>query len=364
MDTLTRSRGAASTRSLHVAWLGADARVLGGGEAGEVHGLEVRYLGTDAELDLLGNPPDVIHVATGASLAHLRRRFPQTALVLDPGSVGSRLGFRARREARLADAIVVKSVHELRKLRSQHPELTDRTSLVRRPIDLEEHAPLTVLQQGRDAELKRFRRFYRLAEPTILFAGPYTDEGGLDRAIHVVQQLRERRPELRLAAIPEGKVDQRYRDRCERAALSLGHRAVVEWTCGASEAPLWYALATVVCLPCRTEVVSDAPALAGAAARPFVGSDVSTLADEVAEGQTGYLVAENDLETLEAAIEALVGDEDEARRIGEAGRARAEQERSPAAVLRQLGHVWRDALATRSAAAVGPLAMQVEPQTR
>ncbi len=85
----------------------------------------------------------------------------------------------------------------------------------------------------------------------VLFVGPYTEAGGLDLLLEVVFRLRERMPDLRLAAIPHGPTDPDYRDRCEMRALGLGHHGIVEWEPVDSEVPFWYAIAAVVCSPAR-----------------------------------------------------------------------------------------------------------------
>jgi glycosyltransferase involved in cell wall biosynthesis len=333
----------APTAACSVAWLGEAPDVVPAGA-----GFDVRVVPREASLGAAGTP-DAIHVAVPASLPSLHRRYPDASLVLDLRASGPRLGWRAGRDARAADAIVLGSLHELREFRRLQPELADRASVVRRPIDLEAHAPLALLKQSRDTELKRFRRFHRLAGPVVLFAGPYTEAGGLDRAVDLAHRLREERPDVSLAAIPDGPVDRRYLDRCERAVLDLGHHGIVEWTCPPSDAPLWYGLATVVILPCRDAVVSTAATLAAAAARPFVGSRVATLADEVVDGRTGRLVAVSTLDELQAAVDSLLDDAEEATRLGEAARARVEAECAPDAVARGLAQVWRQAVAPASA---------------
>lgn len=193
-------------------------------------------------------------------------------------------------------------------------------------VDLDRYAPAAVLQQTRDSELKRFRRLHRLAAPIVLYAGPYTEEGGLHTTLAAVEQLRETIEGLRIAAIPEGPTEQKYLDECEKRALALGHHAVIEWTATEDERTMWYALAAVVCLPCSADAhVSTRPAqLAAAAARPFVGSNVPALAALVGDRETGILIPPADAAALATEVAALLANEDAARQLGEQGRARAE----------------------------------------
>ncbi len=215
--------------------------------------------------------------------------------------------------------------------------------LVQPPLDLETHAPLETLQQRLDAQIKRFRRFHRISGPTLLFAGPYTKTGGLDIALETAYALRERIPELRFAAIPDGPIDRRHLDQGERKALAYGHRCVIEWETQPDEIPLWYAVATVVCLPATQPLQTRAPQHAAAAARPFIGSELEPLSDEILDGQTGFLTPPGDTNTFAAATEALLGDPDEATRLGTTARKHAEHHLNPTTTAQKLHHLWTNA---------------------
>lgn len=250
------------------------------------------------------------------------------------------------RQARAADILLAGSRWELGEICLRLPSPLPRTAVVPRPLDLDWYAPEQRLAEtkGRGRDLRRFRRFHRLAGPTILFAGPYTEAGGLDLLVEAVFRLRERTPDLRLAAIPHGSSDPRYRDRCEMRILGLGHRGIVEWSTVEPEVPFWYATATVVCSPSREPVRPEPARRAAAAARPFVGSDLEPHREHVDEGGTGRLVPLDDLDALETTLEALIVSEDEALRLGEAARRRAEKEYSAAAAARALRREWANVL--------------------
>ena len=181
----------------------------------------------------------------------------------------------------------------------------------------------------------------------VLFAGPYTEAGGLDLLLEAVFGLRERMPDLRLAAIPHGPTDPRYRDRCEMRALGLGHHGIVEWDPADSEIPFWYAIAAVVCSPAREAASAEPTKRAAAAARPFVGSDLEPFREHVDDGTTGYLVPVGDLESLQAALESVLGAEEEATRLGDAALRRAKADYSPAAAAQGLRREWESLVDTR-----------------
>lgn len=294
--------------------------------------------------DLKKDPPEVVHVgADGLSkLSWLRRAAPQARIVLDlSGASTTYLGRRGAAQAAFADLILAGTLFDLRELRRRYPRLAQRTALFRQPFDLSEWGPGADLFAEAGRGLRRFRKLHRLVSPTVLYAGPFTPEGGLDLAIAAIHIARQSLPEARLAAIPIGTVSQRYLDRCERAALSLGHHGVFQWqTPAADELPAWFAVADVVCLPCRDAVPPSPVWLAGAAAKPVVVGDAPQLLEHVVDDCTGYLVPTGNVPTLAAALVALLGDGSEATRLGAAGRQKVEQERSPETAARELREFW------------------------
>jgi glycosyltransferase involved in cell wall biosynthesis len=329
--------------ALTVAWVGPRPAWLGRDEAkAELEGIELFDAGT-------ATTPGIVHVAREAlgELGDLRKTMRGSLIALDlTAEDDAQLTPPELRQAHTADALLAGSRWELGKICRRLPSPLPRTAVVPRPLDLDWYAPEPMLAEakGRGRDLRRFRRFHRLAGPMILFAGPYTEAGGLDLLVEAVFRLRERMPDLRLAAIPHGSIDPRYRDRCEMRILGLGHHGIVEWTPAESEIPFWYATAAVVCAP-SWEAGSPEPAKrAAAAARPFVGSDLDPHREHVDEGGTGRLVPPGDLDTLEATLETLLSSDDEADGLGEAARRKAEAEYSAAAGARALRREWESLL--------------------
>jgi len=301
----------------------------------------------DIELSDAGTAtaPGIVHVAREAlgELGDLRKTMRGSVMTLDlTAEDDAHLTPPELRQANAADALLAGSNWELGEICRRLPSPLPRTAVVPRPLDLDWYAPEPVLAEtkGRGRDLRRFRRFHRLAGPTILFAGPYTEAGGLDLLVEAVFRLRERMPDLRLAAIPHGSTDPRYRDRCEMRILGLGHHGIVEWEPVESEIPFWYATAAVVCAPFREPATPEPAKRAAAAARPFVGSDLEPFREHVDEGGTGRLVPVGDLDRLETTLETLLVSEDEAARLGEAARRKAETEYSAAAAARALRREW------------------------
>jgi glycosyltransferase involved in cell wall biosynthesis len=348
----TRADGG-SRLSLRVGWVGPRPSWLELAEAqAELDGIDLEQFGARQSVT---EPPDIAHVTRSAldELDVVRQALPERPLVLDlTGDGDTALTRPQARQVQLADAVFAGSRWELGELGRSHG-LPARVAVVRHPIDLEWHAPEPRLAEakGRGRDLRRFRQFHRLAGPVVLFVGPYTEAGGLDLLLEAVFWLRERMPDLRLAAIPHGPTDPDYRDRCEMRALGLGHRGIVEWEPVDREIPFWYAIAAVVCSPAREAMSPDPVKRAAAAARPFVGSDVEPFWEHVDSGTTGYLVPVDDLESLQTKLEWILGDEEEAARLGDAALRKAKSEYSPAAAAQGLRREWESLLRTRRGSA-------------
>ena len=337
--------------ALTVAWVGPRPAWLQLDDAvAELVGIEFS--------DAVATAPELVVVDRSAvgEIDGLRKSAPGSVIALDlTDEEDVELSPPELLGARAADVLLAGSRWELGEICRRLPSPLPRTAVVPRPLDLDWYAPEPVLAEakGRGRDLRRFRRFHRLAGPTVLFAGPYTEAGGLDLLVETVFRLRENTPDLRLAAIPHGPIDPRYRDRCEMRALGLGHHGIIEWDPSESEIPFWYATAAVVCSPWREPASPEPAKRAAAAARPFVGSVLESFREHVDEGITGNLVPIDEPAALEAALRRLLGAEDEQTRLGEAARRKAESDYSPRAAARALRHEWTSVFETRNSVSGG-----------
>jgi glycosyltransferase involved in cell wall biosynthesis len=92
----------------------------------------------------------------------------------------------------------------------------------------------------------------------------------------------------------------------------------------------WYERAAVVCTPSRREGVGGACREAMAYGRAVVATAVGGHLDAIEDGVTGVLVPPREPAALRAAIERLLDDEDERRRLGAAAREAARERFAPA----------------------------------
>jgi glycosyltransferase involved in cell wall biosynthesis len=110
-----------------------------------------------------------------------------------------------------------------------------------------------------------------------------------------------------------------------------------------------YARAAVVACPSRREGFGVACLEAMAHARPVVATPVGGLRDLVVDGETGLVVPARDPRALRAALERLLADRELRRRLGAAGRRRAQERFSWPAVTDATLAAYSEALGRMAA---------------
>jgi glycosyltransferase involved in cell wall biosynthesis len=144
--------------------------------------------------------------------------------------------------------------------------------------------------------------------PHVLYAGRLSEEKGVLEFVEATEGLPRR-------IVGDGPLRSRVPD---------AHGFVPPNEIGA-----WFDRAAVVCTPSRREGVGGACREAMAHGRAVVATAVGGQVDAIEDGVTGVLVLPRDPAALRAAIQRLLGDEAERRRLGEAARTAA-QAYSPA----------------------------------
>jgi glycosyltransferase involved in cell wall biosynthesis len=134
-----------------------------------------------------------------------------------------------------------------------------------------------------------------------------------------------------LARLPEGGFDVMLvgdgpdRGEVEDEIRKLGVEGRVQLAGERSDVPALLADSDVFVLSSRSEGLPVSVLEAMAAELPVVASNVGGLGELVVDGQTGVLVPPGDPEALAEALGRLIGDRELRRRLGAAGRARAER---------------------------------------
>ncbi len=138
------------------------------------------------------------------------------------------------------------------------------------------------------------------------------------------------------------------RDNLHRQAADLGIAERVVMPGNQDDVAPWLAALDVFALPSyANEGVPQAIMQAMAMGLPVVSTPVGSIAEVVADGETGLLVPPRDSGALRAALARLAGDPALCRRLGEAGAARAGERFADGLMLDRMEAIFRQVLAGR-----------------
>lgn len=178
-------------------------------------------------------------------------------------------------------------------------------------------------------DLHRFQPGAGSDGTTILHVGRLVAKKGTAVLLRAFAMLRATHPEARLAVVGEGPL----RARVERLAgeLGLGSSVAFLGALGRDEVVAQMRDAAMLAAPSLTARDGDAEGLpnvvveAMACGLPVVATDHGGIGEAVADGESGFLVAEGAHEPLANRLAELLGDAALRRRMGAAGRAIAER---------------------------------------
>ncbi len=173
------------------------------------------------------------------------------------------------------------------------------------------------------------------------------EKKGIDVLIRAVATLAADRPSLRLELIGDGPQRAEY----EALAASLGAAGSITFR-GAlpySEVTVALRRASVFALPAREARDGDTDGLpvaileALAYGVPVVATPIAGIPEAVIDGETGLLVAPEDVDATAAAIAALIDDPARSARFGAAGRALVAERHDSATSAATLSRLFRSA---------------------
>ena len=170
--------------------------------------------------------------------------------------------------------------------------------------------------------------------PTVLSVGAPKPRKGTLELVRAMRQVVAALPQARCVIIGSLREVPGYVAQLRAEIHELGLEAQVQLTGQVDEPTLlgWYAAAQVFALPSlnvgpRFEGFGLAHLEASAAGLPVIGTRDCGAEDAIVDGVTGLLLPQERLsETLAPAILALLRNPQQARRMGAAGRARAQQQ--------------------------------------
>jgi glycosyltransferase involved in cell wall biosynthesis len=170
----------------------------------------------------------------------------------------------------------------------------------------------------------------------LVCAGPLEPHKGFKEAIWAYEILRYLFPNLHLVLVGDGP----ERGRLEQFREATGTAAGVHFVGPVTDLPTWLARAEVVWVPSLKRGGVNVALEGQAAGRPVVASRLPGLAEVVANGETGFLVAAGDKVALAWQTRLLLDDPERGRRMGAAGQERVAQHFAAARLMERFVHLY------------------------
>ncbi len=181
----------------------------------------------------------------------------------------------------------------------------------------------------------------------VLMVGRFVEKKGFEYGLQAFALLAERFPEMRLVIVGDGELGPRLRELTQRGGIEdrveftgvLPHAAVLERV----------SRCRVLLAPSVTAASGDRESglivVKEAAARgvPAVASRHGGIPEIIVDGETGFLVAERDVDTLADRLTRLLGSSELRDRLGVAARRRMESEYEIGARVRELERHYDEA---------------------
>jgi glycosyltransferase involved in cell wall biosynthesis len=193
-------------------------------------------------------------------------------------------------------------------------------------------------------------------EPTKLAAvGRLIPIKGFDLLLQAFAAAREDLPQLTLEIAGAGPLDAELRANAPAGVTFLGRVAPVADV---------YERNAIVVVPSRGEGFGMVALEAAERGRAVIASDVGGLPEIVADGETGIVVASEDVGALTRAIVALAREPQLVRSYGTAARSRAVSQFTVGAAVDGVERVYRNLLSSRSSAAAASSASMKSNEIR
>ena len=179
-------------------------------------------------------------------------------------------------------------------------------------------------------DLGKFKRAnFSGSTPSIVAVGRLIEKKGFGDLIRACQALEKRGCKFHCSIIGEGPLENNLREQIEQAGLQL--HVILTGPLPQQQIIEQLAAGSVFVLPCvaeQTGAKDNLPTVimeAMAAGLPVISTPIGGVPEMVIENETGFLVQPNDATALANAIEKVVTDPEQARKLGDAGYERARQ---------------------------------------
>lgn len=177
-------------------------------------------------------------------------------------------------------------------------------------------------------------------ERIVGMVGRLVEQKGHVYLLRAMPQILRAAPDTRLAVVGDGGL----RDELQALAAELGVADRVHFLGYRDDAQHLTAQFDVALIPSIFEGFGMVCLEAMGASRPVVASRVSAIPEIILDGETGVLVPPRDPAALAAAVVRLLNDPALARRMGQAGRRRLEDEFTVDAMVHRTAELYRSLL--------------------
>ncbi len=258
-----------------------------------------------------------------------------------------------------ADAVIAVSQGTKQDILRAYPDVSpERIHVIYNGIDLNEYRQTSdttaLIKYGVDP-----------ARPYVLFVGRITRQKGVTHLVEAIPYLPPGTQVVLCAGAPDTpEIAAEMRQKVEQASAINPHIVWIEKMVTKPEAIQLYSHASVFCCPSVYEPFGIINLEAMACRAPVVASATGGILEVVVDGETGYLVPfEQDPATsfplhpdkfsrdLAEKISVLLADPDKAKRFGEAGRRRVEENFAWSAIAAQTIELYRKLLNANEAKA-------------
>jgi len=195
------------------------------------------------------------------------------------------------------------------------------SDFIRRELEARGCPPEKMIVHHNTADPDRFQPGEK--SNILLFAGRWTEKKGIDTLIAALARLGPKLDGWRVRLIGDGDLKAPLVAQLEAA----GVKAELPGWVPADEMPKHFAEAAIVCVPSKRAASGDAEGLPLVCVEAMLSGCAlaatyhAGIPECVKDGETGFLVNENDDEALADRIGRMLDDPEMTRRMGEAGRA-------------------------------------------
>lgn len=245
--------------------------------------------------------------------------------------------------ARFSDHELFQSEQDYEFAIRTHMVPASRATLLGNGVDLRKFDPSAVPA----ADIAELRASWN-ASPggkVVGMVGRLVREKGYSEFFEAARLVTEHRDDVVFVAV--GTEEPSKSDRLGEAEMTAARAAGVVFFGEGRDMPAIHAALDVFALPSHREGVPRSAIEASAMGRPVVTTNIRGCREVVVDGVTGLLVPPRDPASLAMVISKLLGDDQLSRRLGKAGRARAEERFDEARIVERTLSVYRGLLAER-----------------